>query len=165
MLEITCVTSFNDIPKDPQFFDSNSIFLAPSFLESLEASASVGHKTGWLPFYLIALQNKKLVGFMPIYIKEHSYGEYVFDWAWADAFHRNGLNYYPKLLCAVPFTPLTGQRILANDETIKKQMLNGLEAILKNNHLSSCHILLVSSLAKILWPVSGVKGTAHKSFG
>lgn len=103
MLEITCVTSFNDIPKDPQFFDSNSIFLTPSFLESLEASASVGHKTGWLPFYLIALQNKKLVGFMPIYIKEHSYGEYVFDWAWADAFHRNGLNYYPKLLCAVPF--------------------------------------------------------------
>ena len=79
MLEITCVTSFNDIPKDPQFFDSNSIFLTPSFLESLEASASVGHKTGWLPFYLIALQNKKLVGFMPIYIKEHSYGEYVFD--------------------------------------------------------------------------------------
>lgn len=155
MLEITCVTSFNDIPKDPQFFDSNSIFLTPSFLESLEASASVGDKTGWLPFYLIALQNKKLVGFMPIYIKEHSYGEYVFDWAWADAFHRNGLNYYPKLLCAVPFTPLTGQRILANDETIKKQMLNGLEAILKNNQLSSCHILFLNKNDHLLLKEQG----------
>ena len=58
------------------------------------------------------LEGKQLTGAMPLYIKTHSYGEYVFDWAWADAYHRNGLRYYPKLVSAVPFTPVPGRRIL-----------------------------------------------------
>lgn len=145
MLEISCVNSFKNIPINSQLFESKSIFLNPAFLESLEVSNSVGQKTGWQPFYLLALRDKKLVGFMPTYIKDHSYGEYVFDWAWADAFHRYGLNYYPKILCAIPFTPLTGTRLLAEDNFIKEQMIVGLETILKDNNLSSCHILFLNN--------------------
>ena len=145
MLEISCVNSFKNIPINSQLFESKSIFLNPAFLESLEVSNSVGQKTGWQPFYLLALRDKKLVGFMPTYIKDHSYGEYVFDWAWADAFHRYGLNYYPKILCAIPFTPLTGTRLLAEDNFIKEQMIRGLEKILEDNNLSSCHILFLNN--------------------
>ena len=83
------------------------------FLAALEETQNVGEQSGWLPSHLIATSNERLVGAAPLYIKTHSYGEYIFDWAWADAYHRSGLDYYPKLVSAVPFTPTTGPRLLA----------------------------------------------------
>jgi len=78
---------------------------------------------------------------MPIYLKEHSYGEYVFDWSWAEAFHKSGLNYYPKMISAIPFSPITGSRIIADNLDIKKMMIKALEKILLDHKISSCHIL------------------------
>ena len=152
------VSKLNEVDKFQwdQLNTTNHPFTSYDFLNSLELSNSVCSKTGWQPMHIIIKDaNDNIIGACPNYLKMHSYGEYVFDWAWADAFQRNGLNYYPKLLCAVPFTPLTGQRILANDETIKKQMLNGLEAILKNNHLSSCHILFLNKNDHLLFKEQG----------
>ena len=78
---------------------------------------------------------------MPLYIKNHSYGEYVFDWAWADAYERSGLNYYPKLLSAIPFTPITSQRLLGSKPEVKALMLEALTDIMHKHQLSSAHIL------------------------
>jgi len=85
-------------------------FVQYEFLRSLERSGCVSDASGWQPQYLVVFNGEQLVAAMPLYIKTHSYGEYVFDWAWADAYERNGLNYYPKLLNAIPFTPATGPR-------------------------------------------------------
>ncbi|NCP64020.1 MAG: N-acetyltransferase [Paraglaciecola sp.] len=84
-----------------------------SFLHAIEASGSVGANTGWSPSHLIIFQHKRPVAILPLYKKTHSYGEYVFDFAWANTYRQYGLNYYPKLICAIPFTPVTGPRILS----------------------------------------------------
>lgn len=86
-------------------------FLRYEFLHALEQSGSVGKGTGWLPLHLSLKEGDTTVAVMPLYLKQHSYGEYVFDWAWADAYSRYGLEYYPKLLSAIPFTPAYGPRI------------------------------------------------------
>jgi predicted N-acyltransferase len=94
-------------------------FLRYEFLDSLERSGCVGGESGWQPQHLLARVNngsQRLLGAVPLYLKHHSYGEYVFDWAWADAYARAGLEYYPKLVAAVPFTPATGNRILVDDD-------------------------------------------------
>ena len=91
----------------------NQPFLSHAFLHALEASGCVSDETGWLPQHLTLWEGERLVAALPLYAKSHSYGEYVFDWAWADAYQRNGLAYYPKLLSAIPFTPVTGPRLLA----------------------------------------------------
>ena len=85
-------------------------FLRSSFLQALEESGSVSADTGWTPIHL-QLEEQSDHFFMPLYLKEHSMGEYVFDHAWANAYHQNGLEYYPKLVTAVPFTPSTGARV------------------------------------------------------
>ena len=84
---------------------------------TLEKSNSVSIKTGWQPHHYIE-KNKKndIIAICPLYIKNHSFGEYIFDHAWADAYHRNGLNYYPKLQSAIPFTPVTGNRLLISNK-------------------------------------------------
>ena len=86
-------------------------FLKPAFLEALVDSASVGPNTGWLPEHFSIEENGQTLAFMPTYLKDHSWGEYVFDWAWANAYQRNGLNYYPKLVTTVPFSPVTGPKV------------------------------------------------------
>src|SRR5882724_4971234 len=88
-------------------------FLSHAFLDALEESGSATSDNGWLPQHL-ALEDAagRLVGAVPLYLKGHSYGEYVFDHGWAAAYERAGGRYYPKLLCAVPFTPVTGSRLL-----------------------------------------------------
>ena len=88
------------------------------FLHALEISGSTTEKSGWQPSHLIAYEGESLVFAMPMYLKTHSYGEYVFDWSWADAYARNGLDYYPKLLSAIPFTPATGPRWAVADKTL-----------------------------------------------
>ena len=95
-----------------QLEHENNPFLSWSFLHALEASGSVAAKTGWQPHHLAVFQDGQLTAFAPTYIKTHSHGEFVFDWAWADAYHRHGLDYYPKLLTAIPYSPVTGPRLL-----------------------------------------------------
>ncbi len=119
--------------------------LSHAFLSALEHSGSVGRSTGWNPYPLVVKQNGQLIGAMPLYLKSHSYGEYVFDWAWADVYERSGLNYYPKLLSAIPFSPITSARLLVstaiNENEIKNLMVEALEAAMQQHKLSSAHVL------------------------
>lgn len=87
-------------------------FLAHAFLAALEASGSISAETGWTPQHLALFEGGRLCAFAPTYLKMHSHGEFVFDWAWADAYRRHGYAYYPKLLTAVPYSPVTGPRLL-----------------------------------------------------
>ena len=119
--------------------------LSHAFLSALEDSGSVGSGTGWQPCPMLVYDDGQLVGAMPLYVKSHSYGEYVFDWAWAEAYQRSGLNYHPKLLSAIPFTPITCQRLLVmavkNASKIQSLMVDALEQIMFKNQLSSVHVL------------------------
>ena len=115
--------------------------LSHAFLHALHETGCAAPETGWMPRYQTAWRADVLVGAMPLYIKQHSYGEYVFDWAWADAYRRYGRRYYPKLLCAVPFTPATGPRLIGADATIRRELLAGALASLVDEQLSSLHIL------------------------
>lgn len=86
-------------------------FTRHEFLHSLEASGCADKDSGWQPQHILVTRANRLIAVMPLYLKFHSYGEYVFDWSWADAYHRHGKNYYPKYLAAIPFTPATGPRL------------------------------------------------------
>jgi predicted N-acyltransferase len=116
-------------------------FLSFAFLHALHESGSASPKTGWRPRYLTLWQADRLEAAMPLYAKSHSYGEYVFDWAWADAYQRHGLDYYPKLLSAIPFTPVTGSRLLARDPAAQAALIRALSATQQHHEVSSTHIL------------------------
>jgi len=116
-------------------------FLKYEFLSALEETGCVGGTTGWQVAHLVLKRDEKLVGAMPLYLKRHSYGEFVFDWSWAQAYEQQGLNYYPKVLCAIPFTPVQGSRILCKSETDQNALIGGLKSLLSENGLSSAHIL------------------------
>jgi len=92
-------------------FDSDNPFVQHAYLLALEQSGCVSAETGWKPRHLVVSENDQVVAVMPSYVKSHSYGEFVFDWGWAEAYERHGLNYYPKLISAIPFSPVTGPRI------------------------------------------------------
>jgi predicted N-acyltransferase len=121
--------------------------LSHAFLACLEDSQSVGSDSGWQPHHLVWYKNGQLIAAMPGYIKTHSYGEYVFDHGWADAYHRYGLKYYPKWVNAIPFTPVTQQRIgLAADATIAMpQLLEDIQSMLAAHGLSSAHCLYLNA--------------------
>jgi predicted N-acyltransferase len=116
-------------------------FLSYAFLHALHESGSACAETGWQPQYLALWKGDELAAAMPLYVKSHSYGEYVFDWAWADAYHRNGIEYYPKLLSAIPFTPVTGSRLLARDGESRAALVALLKAQQKSADMSSTHVL------------------------
>jgi len=115
--------------------------LSHAFLHALHETGCAAPQTGWTPRYLTAWHGALLVGAMPLYVKTHSYGEYVFDWAWADAYRRHGRHYYPKLVSAVPFTPATGPRLIAADAATRGELLAGALSLVAEDHLSSLHIL------------------------
>ena len=117
-------------------------FLRHEFLHAMEASGCVGAGTGWLPRHLLLEDARgRLRAAVPLYLKSHSYGEYVFDWAWADAYQRHGKRYYPKLLSAVPFTPVTGSRLLAADDRARGAAARALMRLAAESGLSSLHVL------------------------
>lgn len=116
-------------------------FMRHEYLQALHDSASAIAATGWQPLFLSAWQGDELIAACPAYLKSHSYGEYVFDWAWADAYKRHGLAYYPKLLVAVPFTPVPGTRLLARDDAARALLMRGLQALAQQQDLSSAHLL------------------------
>lgn len=132
---------------DPSDWDALALredenpFVSHAFLQALEESGCVAPETGWQPQHVLLYDHEeRLVGACPLYAKYHSYGEYIFDHGWADAFERAGGHYYPKLLSAVPFTPATGPRLLAQDVAAQRALLQGLRQITERAEVSSLHI-------------------------
>ena len=128
----------------------NHPFTSYEFLNALETSNSVSTKTGWTPKHILVKNAaNNLIGASPNYLKMHSYGEYIFDHSWANAFENAGGQYYPKLLSAIPFTPATGPRILLspqknNNDEIFKLIIGTYEQLVKNNNLSSAHMNFIT---------------------
>lgn len=123
-------------------------FIQYEFLIALENSGAVGKEYGWITNFFLAYDDDKLVGALPVYIKFNSYGEFVFDWAWADAYQQNGLRYYPKLVTSIPYTPATGPRILIQDHSqyknIADELINAVVSFAKKSQVSSFHCLFTS---------------------
>jgi predicted N-acyltransferase len=114
-------------------------FLRHEFFAALHETGCATEETGWLPQFLTLWQGAELQGALPLYLKSHSYGEYVFDWAWADAYHRHGLRYYPKLVAAVPFSPVTGARMLAATADARRMLVAAALELARS--ASSLHVL------------------------
>ena len=119
-------------------------FASHAFLSALERSKSVAAEVGWQPLHLVMEKAGELVGAAPLYAKHHSQGEYIFDHHWADAFHRAGGDYYPKLLCAAPFTPAQGPRLLAADPLVKSALATTLATLCAQTKLSSVHVNFIT---------------------
>jgi uncharacterized protein len=124
--------------------DAPTPFLRHEYLMALHRSGSAVATTGWAPVWLTIERDGVLCAACVLYLKAHSYGEYVFDWAWADAYQRHGLAYYPKLLGAVPFTPVPGSRLLASDDDTRDLLLQAVLALAHQEGLSSVHLLFLS---------------------
>jgi hypothetical protein len=117
-------------------------FLRYEFLHALHASGCASPRTGWTPAFLTLSDERGLQAAVPLYRKDHSYGEYVFDWAWAQAHEQRGLAYYPKWLAAVPFTPAQGSRLIARDAAARSELARRLLELAQDSALSSLHVLL-----------------------
>lgn len=140
--EIELVSSVANIPS--QAWDAlagENPALRHAYLVALEETGCANAATGWAPHFLVAREGQELVGAMPLYAKSHSYGEFVFDWAWAEAYEQNGLQYYPKFVCAVPFTPVSGSRILSASIAVRKKLVEAAIELTRFTQASSLHIL------------------------
>jgi len=130
-------------------------FLRHEYLSALHASGSATPDTGWAPQLLTVHRGRALHAACATYLKSHSYGEYVFDWAWADAYRRHGLAYYPKLLGAVPFTPVPGTRLLARDDAGRDLLVAALHRLAAAGRLSSAHVLFVDDADRAAFERAG----------
>lgn len=115
-------------------------FTSYAYLEALEAAGCVDRASGWQPTHLSLSEDGRIAGVMPLYVKYHSMGEYVFDQAWARAYERAGGDYYPKLQAAVPFTPVTGPRLLSPDAQVRRALVDAAVKLCDTNRLSSLHV-------------------------
>jgi predicted N-acyltransferase len=115
--------------------------LSHAFLNGLHRTGCAAPASGWAPHYLLLKRGLELVGAMPLYLKDHSYGEYVFDWAWADAYERIGRQYYPKLLSAIPFSPVSGTRLMTRDSADRETLIRGALELARQSGVSSLHVL------------------------
>lgn len=148
MLNIRFIDSIRAIPADQwqTLLASRYPFLQHAFLQALEDSGCVAAESGWQPHHLLVYEQDTLIAAAPLYLKSHSWGEYIFDWAWADAFQRAGRAYYPKLVCAVPFTPATGPRLLGEVSTQQRVAIQHLlEQTCEREQISSLHWLFSDS--------------------
>jgi predicted N-acyltransferase len=140
--ELSIIDSLADIdPAQWQALAGDNPTLAYALLHALHETGCASANTGWSPRYLVLQRDGVLRAAMPLYLKDHSRGEYVFDHAWADAFHRNGIPYYPKLLSAVPFTPVTGGRLLARTAEDRQLLARAAVQVAQQLGTSSLHIL------------------------
>ncbi len=140
-------------------------FISHEFLDALERSNSVGGRTGWQPRHLLGESTEgKLLGVAPCYVKTHSRGEYVFDQGWAEAYERAGGDYYPKLQVSVPFTPVSGPRLLVRPgplaEAVRGGLADALAQITRENQLSSAH---VTFLTRSEWMLLGARGFLQRT--
>jgi hypothetical protein len=149
MAEFRTVTSIQDIAAEDWNRLANppgaafNPFVKHAFFLALEKSGAADRKTGWLGQHLLMEENGQITGIVPCYVKSHSYGEYVFDHAWADAYRRAGGAYYPKLQISVPFTPVTGPRLFAASAEAKALLLRALESLCLQTNTSSAHITFI----------------------
>lgn len=135
-------------------------FLRHEFLQALEHNCCIGGDTGWHTSHLLLEDERhQLLGAIPLYLKSHSWGEFVFDWSWAKAYTQAQLEYYPKLVSMAPFTPVPGTRLLVNADqdaaTIRPQLVHALIALLRSHQLSSAHMLFVNSDERELFAANG----------
>ncbi|MET0356351.1 MAG: peptidogalycan biosysnthesis protein, partial [Cellvibrio sp.] len=130
-------------------------FLRHEFLSALEKSNSVNAATGWQPHHLLVFEGEQIIALMPLYLKYHSYGEYIFDFSWANAYQRYGFEYYPKFLSAIPFVPATGTRLAYLNTVDKATLFSFVAETLKTEAqqtgISSIHILLADQHEASLW--------------
>ncbi len=124
--------------------DNPSPFMRHAYLAALHASASACNKTGWTPHFFTLYIDGELLAACAIYEKAHSYGEYVFDWAWANAYAQHGLPYYPKAVAAVPFTPVPGARLMARSDAARAALLQALLRWCGQSGMSSLHLLFLN---------------------
>jgi predicted N-acyltransferase len=155
-LAVEFLPSLGDIPAPEwdQICGTDYPFLQHWFLWGLERTGCTDAKSGWQPCHAVLRRGSQAIAVMPLYLKSHSYGEYVFDWAWADAWRQSGLDYYPKLVSAVPFTPATGPRVCVargEDEiTVCRALMSGVRQLAERQHISSFHLLFPDeSVAKL----------------
>jgi hypothetical protein len=146
MVEIECLSGVRDVPAAEwnALVADDSPFLEWEWLASLEDAGCVGGNSGWTPRPLVARERGRLVAAVPLYVKQHSEGEFVFDWGWADAAERAGISYYPKLLVGVPFTPVAGRRFLVAPSESRAEWIGRLAAALRElcaeSGLSGAHV-------------------------
>lgn len=132
-------------------------FVRHEFLTALEESGCATARSGWQPAHLGLWSQGRLAGAVPLYLKSHSFGEYVFDWAWADAYHRAGLSYYPKLTACVPFTPVSGVRLLTHDESMRTALAHALLRHARDADCSSLHVLFPTDDEAALLAAAGMQ--------
>jgi len=118
-----------------------SVFLRYDVLDALHETGCAAPRAGWAPQFLALWRGTELAGAVPLYAKGHSYGEYVFDWGWAEAYERAGMTYYPKWLAAVPFTPVAGTRLIAVNDDARIRLADALIELARSTGLSSLHVL------------------------
>ena len=162
----TIINSIDDI--EPEVWDrcasaagAYNPFLRHKFLRALERSGSVTEGTGWKPFHLMVNDDETTIGVVPMYLKNHSQGEYVFDYAWADAWQRAGGNYYPKLQISVPFTPASGPRLLCDQKNLAHQQLlvQACQQVAQQTQVSSLHMTFMTEEQ---WRLSGDQGLLQR---
>ena len=162
---ILVVDSLATIPaSDWDALAGNHPLLSHAFLHALHESGCASAETGWAPRHLTLWRDGRLAAAMPLYLKSHSYGEYVFDWAWADAYQRHGLRYYPKLLNAVPFTPVTGSRLLATNDADRRALLDASLEFARDTGVSSLHCLFPTAAEVAAFESAGMMLRASVQF-
>jgi len=159
--ELKILDSLIDIsPAEWDSLTEDNPTICHAYLQSMIDAGCTTAKSGWLPQFLTLWRGidgrQMLCGAVPLYVKSHSYGEYVFDWAWAEAYQRHGLEYYPKLLAAVPFTPCSGGRLLARTSADKKILVDGLINLAGQSEASSLHILFPNADDHLLLTNAGM---------
>ena len=142
MASARIVESMAEIPTEPwdALHDGRNPFIAHAFLRGLEQHGCLRAKWGWVPRHLTIWEGDDLVAAAPAYLKDNSHGEFVFDHAWAHAYAQHGLDYFPKWLCAVPYSPVTGPRLLARDAQHRRALAELLAGLCGRNGLSSAHV-------------------------
>lgn len=139
-------------------------FTTHRFLAALEDSGSVGEGTGWHPSHLVARLDGRVAGVAPCYLKTHSQGEYIFDHAWAQAYERAGGAYYPKLQCAVPFTPVTGPRLIARAPAVQAALLQAMAEVAGQGGLSGAHVTFCTEAEAALGEAAGFLPRVSEQF-
>ncbi|NEO08514.1 MULTISPECIES: GNAT family N-acetyltransferase [unclassified Moorena] len=165
------VNRMADIPQSPWDDLAQPLktpFLEWEWLNNIETSGSATAKTGWLPNHLTVWRDRQLIAAAPMYVKGHSYGEFVFDQQWADLSYRLGISYYPKLLGMTPFTPAVGYRFLMapgeDEDELTQIMVSAIDHFCDRNHLSGCHFLFVDPDWRPVIERNGFKGWLHHSY-
>ncbi|GAB4526029.1 MAG: GNAT family N-acetyltransferase [Pleurocapsa sp.] len=168
---VSWITKFSEFPQsdwDALAKPLDTPFLEWEWLNNLETSGSATSRTGWQPCHLAVWRERTLIGAAPLYIKGHSYGEFVFDHQWADLSHRLGIEYYPKLLGMTPFTPAVGYRFLIasgeDEEEITGIMVAAIDHFCDRNHISGCNFLFVDPDWRNTMESYGFSSWLHHSY-